>query len=339
MRSICCSILLLKVAGLSFAAASDQITSITPTTTVNLRTTVALRETVAAAIIGDNKLSLLITDQAPTGRSGILLQMDATGANQKWTDLKVPADDLVIAGSFVAALAPVHKGLRVLQSVGGGVQSTDLTGMTAVTVGSSSRLIRLLASGDLAVHDLGVNGIAPPRVLPMATVLKVPEACAKCGAAKFVGRWTYAVCPLPGDRLAVVQRSSGNLKILDLNNSKVTLTTLLNGDDITRGKKMYANYQEKIRVAGGEDPLNPSLVLAIAAHASGDMFLLVGPFAPVEGARVIRVNSNGAVIASLRCAYPAFDAQYGAPQFIGLNGDDLYLVTSRGLINIYRLHR
>ncbi|MCC6343759.1 MAG: hypothetical protein IT166_16260 [Bryobacterales bacterium] len=63
------------------------------------------------------------------------------------------------------------------------------------------------------------------------------------------------------------------------------------------------------------------------------------PFAAAEGARVIGVNSNGAVTASMRCACPAFDPQYGAPRFIGLNGDDLYLVTSRGLINIYKLYR
>lgn len=334
MKSIGCSILLLAGAGLSFAAASDPLV---PAITINLRTTVSLRETVAAAAIGDNKVSLLITDQAPVGRSAILLRMDATGANREWTDLKVPADDLVAAGSFVAALAPVRGGLRVLQSVGGAVQSTDLAGVTAVTVGDGSHLIRLLANGDLAVHDLDSGGIAPPRVL-LAAALDVPERCAQCDPAKFAGRGTYTVCPLPGGRLAVIGRSSASMTILDLHNSKVALRTVLDGGAISRGRTMYANYQKNIRDAGGEPP-NPSLILAGATHRSGDMFLLAGPFAPAEGARVIRVNSNGAVTASMRCAYPAFDPQCGAPRFIGLNGDDLYLVTSRGLINIYKLYR
>lgn len=70
--------MLVTVANVTSAASFDHLTPLTPTATINLRPIVALREGVKAVIIGDKRISLLISDQGLTGRSGILLETDAT---------------------------------------------------------------------------------------------------------------------------------------------------------------------------------------------------------------------------------------------------------------------
>ena len=204
-----------------------------PVRTLNLQTTVAVRETVAAVAVRDNKTYLLVTDRAPTGRSAILVETDTHGRQPQWQDLKVPAGALVKAGSFVAALSPIPGGLRLLEPMGGEIRSTDLTGLTASTVGSGSRLVRLLGNGDLAVHDVSARGLSSPRHLATSAELKVPEACATCGTEKFTFQGSHVICMLPGDRLALVHRSSASIKIVDLNTSRVIVSRVLNNEDLS----------------------------------------------------------------------------------------------------------
>lgn len=321
------------IASASFHARAQQLM---PATTVNLNTFVALREIAAGAVVGDDKVVLLIRDQGLTGRSAILLEVDAEGANPQWTDLEAPAGSLVMAGKFVAALAPIANGVRLLHPAADGIHSTELQGLTAFAVGMESRLVRVLHSGEVAVQDIGAGEISAPRLLPMAAVFNPRPACTDCASAKFLITGTYILCPLPGERMAVIQRSSANLKILDLKNARVELTADLQGEDITRGKAMFDTHLEKIR-ARGDEPPNPHVIVSGASNSSGELFLLAGPVAFAEGVRVLRVNSKGAVVGALRLALPGFQLQYGSPAFLGANGDRLYLITSRGWMNIYRI--
>jgi hypothetical protein len=296
-----------------------------PARRFSVKTTVAIREVVAAAVVNHNKVHLLITDRGLTGRSAILLETDTYGADPQWRDLNVAAHGLVKAGTSIAASLPILNGVRVLQPATDEFRATDLTGLTANATGTGSRLIRLLGNGDLAVHDVGGGHVSAPRILPTSTDLKIQEAP---GA--------YTICPLPGDRLAIVHRSSASFKIVDLNTSRVLVSLVLDNEDLRRGRAMFAKQQESF-AAMRANSSNPALILGGDVHSSGDMFFLTGPFTPAEGARVLRVNSKGAVVASLRCLYPAFNPDDGPPQFVGVNNDDLYLISSRGHISVYSL--
>ncbi len=331
------SILVLAFANMtSFPVQSAAANTVEPLRTFSFRAEVAIRETVAATVVGNNRINLLITDRAPTGRSGILLNADSYGRDQKGVDLKGPAHGLVQSGSLVKALAPVLGGIRLLEPSAGDVHTVDLTGVTAATTGSESHLVRLLGTGDIAVHSVAGRKLAASRLLPTAAEFKVQGACATCGNEKLVTQGAYVLCSLPGNRVAATHRSSARLKVVDLNTGKVLLSVDLDNEDLRRGRAMFARQQEALLTVRA-NPSNPSLVLSGAAHSSGDMFFLIGPFAPSEGARVIRVTPNGAVVSSIRCSYSAFKPENGPPQFLGINEDDLYLISSRGHVNVYSI--
>ncbi|MCC6589563.1 MAG: hypothetical protein IT168_22895 [Bryobacterales bacterium] len=316
------------------APASAGADTLNPTRSFSLRATVAVRETIAAAIAADSRLHVLITDQAPTGRSAILLDTETDGSNQQWVDLKVPAHSLVRAGSFSVALAPAMNGLRILQPAGGLVRSTDFAGITAQAVGTESQFIRLLATGDLAVHDVVRTSIGPARILSTSPELKIQQACATCATEKMVAQGAYVVSVLPQNRIAVTHRSLAHLKIIDLSTGKVLSSAVLDNEDVRRGRAMFARQQEaavNMRV----NPSNPSIIVAGAAHSSGDMFFLVGPFTPAEGARVIRVSSGSGLVSSIRYAYPRFDPEQGPPRFLAVEQDHVYLISSKGHVNVY----
>lgn len=177
---------------------------IEPVRTFNLQAQVGARETIAATAIGDDKLYFLITDQSPTGRSAILLETDPFGTEQRWQDLKVAAHALVKAGDFIGAVAPIPGGLRVLEPTAGEVRTTDLSGRSANVTGVGSQLLRVLGTGDLAVHSISGHSIGEPRTLSTSMALRTLEACATCGPNNTVAPGAYVVCPLPGNRLAVV---------------------------------------------------------------------------------------------------------------------------------------
>lgn len=321
MRQFRDCVVIVAAFGAGFFHADAQ--QLMPAATVNLNTYVALREIAGDAVVGDDRVVLLIRDQGLTGRSAIVLEVDGNGGNARWTDLKAPADSLVMVGNSVAAIAPVRNGVRLLQPAGDGVQSSELEGPTAASVGVGSRLVRLLRSGDLAVQDVGEGGIGAARVPAMAA------------PAQFSGRGTYLLLPLDGERVAVVERGSGKLKILDLRNAKVELAADLEGEDIRRGKAMYAYHLDKIRARGEEAP-NPIVIVSAASNLAGELFLVAGPVGYAEGVRVVRAV-NGKVTGTLRLALPGFRMEYGSPKFLGVSGDRLYLITSRGWMNIYRI--
>ncbi|MCC6391148.1 MAG: hypothetical protein IT167_11140 [Bryobacterales bacterium] len=279
MRSIRFAVFFLAAFGAGLSDADAQ--ELMPAATVNLNSFVALREIAADAVVSEGRVVLLIRDQGLTGRSAILLEVDGEGGNPRWTDLKEPADSVVMVGNSVAAVARMRDGVRLL----------------------------------------GPAGITAPHVLAMAASLS---------------GGTYAFLPLGGERAAVVERSSGNLKLLDLKSGKVELTADLGGEDIARGRAMYAYHLDKIR-ARGETPPNPRVIVSAASNPAGELFLLTGPVAFAEGVRVVRAGLNGKVTGTLRLALPGFRPEYGSPNFLGVSGDRLYLITSRGWMNIYRI--
>ena len=136
--------------------------------------------------------------------------------------------------------------------------------------------------------------------------------------------------------LAVVHRGSAVLKVIDLDASTIVASVTLDTEELRRGRAMYARQQESFPASASRTS-HPSLIVGGTAHSSGDMLLLVGPFTPAEGARVVRISADGAVVHSLRCLYPAFNPNDGPPQFVASDGDNLLLITQAGRVNSYRL--
>ena len=308
--------------------------TVAPTRSFSLHANVIIRETVAAAEVDGGKLYFLITDRGPEGRSAILLEADGHGRNVLWQDLKTSANLLTRVGSGIAAIAPIPNGLRVLRPTGGDPAATDLTGHTALAIGSESQLVRLLGSGDIAVQTaIGVQ-LGAPRILATSADLKVDNACSTCGAGKVIVQGVYVLSRIDAKRVMFVHRSSAAVKVVDLETGKLISSGVLANEDIDRGRAMFANRPRPPASMAGRTG-NPTLIIAGAAHPSGDTFLLVGPFTPAEGARVIRVSPNGHVLESLRCMYPAFKPADGPPDFLEIDNDELYLITRAGHVNVY----
>ena len=297
------------------------------------------REAVAAAVTGPDRISFLLTDRAPTGRSAILLETDANGVEQRRLDLAAPAYGLAAGGSFLAALSAHRDSTGVLMIGDSKVRTIDLVGLTAQATGNGSRLIRVLGSGDLAVHPVEANNIQAGRTIATAKDLKTPEACVTCSPKGVVAQGAYVAVPLPANRLAVIHRSTAVLKVIDLDASAGPAASVpLDNDELRWGRSMFARQQESA-AAVGANAAHPTLIVAGAAHPSGDILLLVGPFTPTDGARVIRVSPEGSLVESLRCGYPNFNPNDGPPRYIGLDGDDMNLITVRGQVNTYSLSR
>lgn len=321
----------MTVAAVIAQAASSQ--PVPPTRTFSVRETVAARQTVAALAVTSDAVQLLVTDKAPTGRSAVLLRVDSRGNDRQWHDLKASAVALVNAGGTIAAFAPINNGLRLLQPTGDAARAMDLAGATAAATGDLSHLVRLLRNGDLAVHETDGAQIGPARVLATASILKTDSVCATCGSRLIIPS-AYVFLALPGEKVAAVHRSAANFKLLDLKTGKLLRSTVLDNEDVARGRAMYAALPKP---PASSNTSNPSLVFAGAARSSGDMFLLIGPFTPSEGARVIRVNTSGEIVGSLRCGYQDFRAEDGPPQFVGVNDQELYLASRAGHVRVYPL--
>lgn len=319
------SLLLLTLAHSAFSA------PIQPSRTFTVRETVAVREVVAAVQAADGALQMLLTDRGPTGRSAVLLQVDRRGGNRQWRDLKAPAVSLVNAGGSVAAFNPIGNGLRLLQPVDDGANAADLTGETAAVTGDGSHLVRLLRSGDLAVHPVSGGRIGEPRIVATAAILKDKSVCANCGSELIVPS-AYVFSLLPGGKVTAVHRGTGSLRVLDLTDGKLLSSVALENEDFERGRAMYAALPKQ---PASSNVSNPTLVIAGAADESGNLFLLVGPFAPAEGARVVRVNPQGKVTGALRCSYSDFKAADGPPQLLAAAQGELYLVSRTGYVRAY----
>lgn len=314
-------------------SAAVYATALEPVRSFDLRTLVALRETVGAVTAWQQKIYLLITDKAPTGRSAILVETDPQGGVTLWRDLGAPADGLTVAADQVVALAPIPKGLRILQSVGSAVQALDLAGGTAAVGGDDGVFVRLLSSGDLAVHD--------PRDLRLFQRLSALRdltrlhTCIPGGPQAGIPRGAYLLFRLPSNRMALLERNTAQLEVLDLRTGALELSVALTHPHLSASRDRNVAYLQKILAGGGS--VNVATISAAATHSSGDLFLLLAPFHPVEGARVLRVNARGQVASSFECQYPSFTPEDGPPSFLTLAGNHLYLVSARGKIMAFRI--
>jgi|GEM_PF-4725131 len=309
--------------------------TLSPTRTLSLQPTVTtIRNTVAGVALQEGKMHLLVMDGRPSGRSAILVEAGTAGGNPTWRDLERGANLLVRNGGSVTALARVPSGLQVVGEGGGTAE--EIPGDTVLVVGVESRLVRLLSNGDVAVHDAEGSGFGAPRILPTAAKLKVSSECPTCGAAAMrVSPGSYVLSPIGSGRVAFVGRSSASFHVLDLESGQMTVSTTLAHVDLSHGLAKFSNRPQP---PPDSRPLNPMLVIAGDAHESGDTFLLIGPFTPTEGARVIQVDPDGRVVGSFRCTYPGFKPEDGPPRFLGVAGDELYLITPRGHVNVYALN-
>lgn len=308
-------------------------TALQPVHSMDLRPLVALRETVAAVAASPEKLYLLLTDNAPTGRSAILVEADRRAGTTLWRDLGAPADSLTVAAGHVVASAPIPKGLRILRPVGNAMQAVDLPGATAAVGGGDGLFVRLLSSGELAVHD-PANMRSFQRLLP-SVHFDSSHTCHTCGPEASISRGAFLVFPLPSNRVAVVERTTAHLRVLALGTGKLELSVALTHPHILASRNRNVAYLEKIVAAGGN--ANVAVISGGAIHSSGDFFLLLAPFHPAEGARVLRIDPRGQIASSFECLYPGFKPEEGPPSFLTAQGNDLYLVSARGKVMAFRI--
>ncbi|MCB1018800.1 MAG: hypothetical protein KDC27_02675, partial [Acidobacteria bacterium] len=144
----------------------------------------------------------------------------------------------------------------------------------------------------------------------------------------------YVFSALPAGKVAAVHRGTAVLKVLDINTGKLLRSVVLGGEDVDRGRSMYGALPKPSQ---SSNVSQPALVISGASGPSGDMFLLIGPFTPSEGARVVRIDANGAVVSSLRCGYEGFKAEDGPPQLVAVDDKELYLASRAGHVRVYPL--
>lgn len=308
-------------------------TVLQPERSVDLRTFVALRETVAAAAAWQGKLYLLVTDRAPTGRSAILVEAGLRDGATLWRDVGTPADDLAVARNHLVASAPMPNGLRILRLGGNTVQPLDVAGATAAMSGSDGQLVRLLSSGELAIHD-ATSLSSFERVIPSVD-LKGSDTSLSCGPGPGIPRGPYLVFQLPSDRIALAERTTAQLHIFARRTGRLEWSVVLTHPDIVESRTRNAAYFRKVVAGGGNAAV--ALISAGASHTCGDFFLLLAPFHPSEGARIVRVNPQGQVTFSYRCMYPGFNPEDGPPGFLTVHDGTLYLVSARGKVMTFRI--
>jgi hypothetical protein len=147
------------------------------------------------------------------------------------------------------------------------------------------------------------------------------------------------MCPLPGDRVALVDGVLAKLHIINHSTGRSKAMDLGRIAEIRRGLETYAVESRGAATEMTKSFGRAEIVTAATTTPQGNLYLRVSGHPMAHGEVILRMNSDLRLVESLRCMLPRLESLkcaanpegYMAPsKFMGLTSDRLFLATGAG---------
>ncbi len=145
------------------------------------------------------------------------------------------------------------------------------------------------------------------------------------------------VQPLKG-RALLIDRVDGRCLKVDLK-SGLSATARINSQDLDSAVDAYAAIQHN--APAGSRVAQGLAVTSSAADEQGNVYLALSPYSVAGGATVLQIGPDFAVRRSFRCqiAWGTDATKAITPSYLGVNGQELFFVSSNGDVGVFLLPR
>lgn len=272
----------------------------------------------------------------------------ATPAAVVWTDLEGRLrGHFEVPGSQAVGMILEGGGIGVVLRDAAGAQKIchfDASGRMIATEALEGEWLKISTRSGRRFGILpGGDAVRITRAAPGGRDL-IPDVVAtrRAGNARRVPAFSVLSEPLDGDRLAVIDRTSAELRLLDFR-SLAFRTVPLTSSDVELCRQRYLEQSSRLRNQLGPEARLAENVLVLSADADdqGALWLLFSPVVRTEGARVARFTADGTLQGAFRCelVIPGQPSFVLNPYWIRVAGNRLYLAGVDGAVASFVIGR